>query len=164
MVDIFDVLADETRRELLTTLHATRVHGTPGGELSVSELVEKLGLSQPTVSKHLQKLREFGLVTVRTDGQHHFYRLEVAPLRELENWVADFLDVDAPDQQTAEQSDALAAFSAWSGADLGDTLGRRLADGTHQARAAAADVQGKVAKRLPRRGTKKTPSRGIDGE
>ena len=42
MADIFDLLADETRRELLTTLHATRVHGTPGGELSVSELVEKL--------------------------------------------------------------------------------------------------------------------------
>jgi ArsR family transcriptional regulator, arsenate/arsenite/antimonite-responsive transcriptional repressor len=163
MSDIFDLLADDTRRELLTTLHATRVHGTPGGELSVSELVEKLGLSQPTVSKHLQKLREFGLVTVRTNGQHHFYRLEVAPLRELERWVADFLD-DADEVQTAEQSDALAAFSAWSGADLGDTLGRRLAEGTHQARTAAADVQGRVAQRLPRIRTKKTPGRGVDGE
>jgi ArsR family transcriptional regulator, arsenate/arsenite/antimonite-responsive transcriptional repressor len=159
MADIFDVLADDTRRELLTTLHATRVHGTPGGELSVSELVEKLGLSQPTVSKHLQKLREHGLVSVRTNGQHHFYKLETAPLRELENWVADFLD-EGDETQTAAQSDALAAFSAWSGADLGDTLGRRLADGTHQARAAVADAQEKVAARLPRIGKRK----GVDGE
>ncbi len=159
MADIFDLLADETRRELLTTLHATRVHGTPGGELSVSELVEKLGLSQPTVSKHLQKLREFGLVTVRTNGQHHFYKLESAPLRELEDWVADFLD-GADD----EHVDGAPAFAAWSGADLGDTLGRRLADGTHQARAAAADVQGKVAARLPKIGKRKAAELGVDGE
>jgi len=155
MADIFDLLADETRRELLTTLHATRVHGTPGGELSVSELVEKLGLSQPTVSKHLQRLREHGLVTVRTDGQHHFYKLDAAPLRKIESWVADFLD-----EGEMEQTDAATAFSAWSGADLGDTLGRRLADGTHQARAAARDAQGKVAARLPKIGKRK----GIDGE
>ena len=155
MADIFDLLADETRRELLTTLHATRVHGTPGGELSVTELVEKTGLSQPTVSKHLQKLREHGLVTVRTDGQHHFYKLDAAPLRKIESWVADFLD-----EGEMEQTDAATAFSAWSGADLGDTLGRRLADGTHQARAAARDAQGKVAARLPKIGKRK----GIDGE
>ena len=155
MADIFDLLADDTRRELLTTLHATRLHGTPNGELSVTELVEKLGLSQPTVSKHLQKLREHGLVSVRTNGQHHYYRLEAAPLRELKNWVDDFLE-----EGELENSDAAAAFAAWSGADIGDTLGRRLADGTHQARAAAADVQGKVVKRLPKIGKRK----GIDGE
>ena len=159
MADIFDLLADETRRELLTTLHAARVHGTPGGELSVSELVEKLGLSQPTVSKHLQKLREHGLVTVRTDGQHHFYRLDAAPLRKVENWLADFVD-----EGDLDSTDAAAAFAAWSGADLGETLGRRLADGTHQARAAAADVQGKVAARLPKMGRKKSAELGVDGE
>lgn len=155
MADIFDLLADDTRRELLTTLHAARVHGVPNGELSVSELVEKLALSQPTVSKHLQKLREHGLVVVRTDGQHHYYRLDATPLRALERWVADLLETTDSDQV-----DAGAAFSAWSGSDLGDSLGRRLADGTHQARAAAADVQGKVAKRLPKIGKRK----GIDGE
>jgi ArsR family transcriptional regulator len=159
MADIFDLLADETRRELLVTLHATRVQGTPGGELSVSELVEKLGLSQPTVSKHLQKLREHGLVTVRTDGQHHFYKLDTAPLRALENWLDDFLD-----DSEVDTTDALAAFSAWSGADLGETLGRRLADGTHQARAAAADVQGKVAARLPKISRKKSAELGVDGD
>ena len=159
MADIFDVLADATRRDLLATLHETRVRGTAGGELSVTELVEKLGLSQPTVSKHLQKLREHGLVSVRTNGQHHYYKLQTAPLRELENWVADFLDESATDD-----ADAVAAFAAWSGADLGETLGRRLADGTYQARAVVAEAQEKVVKRLPKIGKRKAPDGAVDTE
>jgi DNA-binding transcriptional ArsR family regulator len=159
MADIFGVLADETRRELLSTLHASRMHAAAGGELSVSELVEKLGLSQPTVSKHLQKLREHGLVSVRADGQHHYYRLEPAPLRELENWVADFLGEDDGDPAATT-----AAFTAWSGSDLGETLGRRLADGTHQARVVVAGAQGKVAARLPKIGRKKPLDGAVDTE
>lgn len=159
MADIFDVLADETRRDLLTTLHETRVRGAAGGELSVTELVEKLGLSQPTVSKHLQKLREHGLVSVRTNGQHHYYRLQIAPLRELENWVADFLEGGDEDG-----SEGTAAFAAWSGADLGETLGRRLADGTYQARAVVAEAQEKVVKRLPKIGKRRTAQGAVDTE
>ena len=159
MADIFDVLADETRRDLLTTLHESRVRGAAGGELSVTELVEKLGLSQPTVSKHLQKLREHGLVSVRTDGQHHYYKLQTAPLHELGNWVGDFLD-----EPVGDGSAATAAFSAWSGADLGETLGRRLADGTYQARAAVAEAQEKVVKRLPKIGRRKAGDGPVDTE
>jgi DNA-binding transcriptional ArsR family regulator len=159
MADIFDVLADETRRDLLTTLHESRVRGAAGGELSVTELVEKLGLSQPTVSKHLQKLREHGLVSVRTNGQHHYYKLQTGPLRELENWVVDFLDEEAD-----ESPGATAAFAAWSGADLGETLGRRLADGTYQARAVVAEAQEKVVKRLPKIGKRKTVDGAVDTE
>ena len=167
MADIFDLLADETRRELLMTLHAARVQGTPNGELTVSELVEKLGLSQPTVSKHLQKLREHGLVSVRTHGQHHSYRLQTAPLRELEGWVADFLENDSE----SEDADSGMAFTAWSGADLGESLGRRLADGTHQARVVVADAQVKVGKAqekvvnsLPKIGKRKAPNGAVDTE
>jgi ArsR family transcriptional regulator, arsenate/arsenite/antimonite-responsive transcriptional repressor len=167
MADIFDVLADETRRELLVTLHAARVQGSPNGELTVSELVEKLGLSQPTVSKHLQKLREQGLVSVRTHGQHHNYRLQAAPLRELERWVADLLEGD----HDADDAEGAAAFAAWSGADLGESLGRRLADGTHQARAVVAEAQVKVGKAqekvvnsLPKIGKRKTPDGAVDTE
>jgi DNA-binding transcriptional ArsR family regulator len=159
MADIFDVLADETRRDLLTTLHESRVRGAAGGELSVTELVEKLSLSQPTVSKHLQKLREHGLVSVRTNGQHHYYKLQTAPLRELGNWVEDFLD-EGEEDATA----GTAAFAAWSGADLGETLGRRLADGTYQARAVVAEAQGKVVKRLPKIGRRKAADEAVDTE
>ena len=159
MADIFDVLADETRRDLLTTLHESRVRGAAGGELSVSELVEKLSLSQPTVSKHLQKLREHGLVSVRTNGQHHYYKLQTAPLRDLGNWVADFLG-----EGEEETSAGTAAFAAWSGADLGETLGRRLADGTYQARAVVAEAQEKVVKRLPKIGRRKAADEAVDSE
>lgn len=159
MADIFDALADATRRELLSTLHATRVQGTPHGELSVTELVEKLGLSQPTVSKHLAKLREHGLVSVRTDGQHHYYRLETGALRSLADWILDFLDEDA-----VGPSPDNAAFTAWSGVDLGETLGRRLADGTHQARVAVAGAGDKVVKRLPKIGKRKPLDGVVDTE
>ena len=146
MADIFDVLADRTRRELLATLLERRVHGAPNGELSVSELVERLGISQPTVSKHLQRLREHGLVSVRTDGQHHLYRLESDPLHEVERWIGDFVG-DAPLEGPAGS----AAFAAWSGVEVGESLGRRLADGTHQARAVAAEA----TKRLPKIGKRR---------
>jgi DNA-binding transcriptional ArsR family regulator len=117
----------------------------------VSELVERLGLSQPTVSKHLQKLREHGLVSVRAEGQHHLYRLESEPLHEIERWVGDFLGDDGlTDEGHTAGPIGSAAFAAWSGADAGETLGRRLADGTYQARAAAASASEKVAARLPR--------------
>ncbi len=57
MADIFDVLADGTRRDLLQVLLERYVSAeSPNGEISVGDMVERLGLSQPTVSKHLKVL------------------------------------------------------------------------------------------------------------
>ncbi len=93
MADIFDVVADPTRRDLLRVLLDRRaVPEAPTGEISVSELVQTLGISQPTVSKHLRVLRDSGLVSVREEGQHRYYRLEPAPLEALDAWVAPFVD------------------------------------------------------------------------
>jgi ArsR family transcriptional regulator, arsenate/arsenite/antimonite-responsive transcriptional repressor len=156
MADIFDVLADSTRRELLATLLAARVAGAPGGELSVSELVERLDLSQPTVSKHLQKLREYALVSVRTDGQHHYYRLETAPLLPLQQWVADFVDGGFEESPAAS-----APYSAWSGTEVGETLGRRIAEGTHQARTVVSE---RVVPKLPRLRRSKGAPDDVDNE
>ncbi|KQV06374.1 ArsR/SmtB family transcription factor [Leifsonia sp. Root112D2] len=94
MADIFDVVADATRRDILQVLHersAAAVNETR--EISVSEIVGKLELSQPTVSKHLKVLREAGLVHVREEGQHRYYRLDTAPLEPLEDWLMPLLDV-----------------------------------------------------------------------
>ena len=60
------------------------------GELSVNELVARLQMNQPAVSKYLRVLREAGLVGVRVDEQRRLYRLIPAPLRELENWLAPY--------------------------------------------------------------------------
>jgi ArsR family transcriptional regulator, arsenate/arsenite/antimonite-responsive transcriptional repressor len=96
MADIFDVVADTTRRDILAVLleRETSVPAS-GGEISVSEIVSNLGLSQPTVSKHLKVLREAGLVGVREEGQHRYYHLDRGPLEVLEDWLIPFVSSDA---------------------------------------------------------------------
>ncbi|MEY4476685.1 MAG: hypothetical protein RJA31_189 [Actinomycetota bacterium] len=87
MDDIFNVLAEPIRREILV-----RLRGAAPGDLAVGDLVSSLGLSQPTVSKHLKVLRDTGLVAVREDGQHRFYRLNPEPLASVEGWVLTMND------------------------------------------------------------------------
>ena len=55
--------------------------------MSVGELVEALEITQPTVSKHLKVLREAGLVGVREEGQHRYYRLDANPLAPVTQWL-----------------------------------------------------------------------------
>ncbi|MGV8896917.1 MAG: ArsR/SmtB family transcription factor [Rhodoglobus sp.] len=147
MADIFDVVADATRRDLMQALLEQYVSGqSESGEISVGVLVERLGLSQPTVSKHLKVLRDHGLVSVREDGQHRYYKLDAGPLESIEDWLIPFLSADFDD---IGADGASAAFAAWSGADVGDTLGRRLAEGSHQARTVIHDATDAVAEKLP---------------
>jgi ArsR family transcriptional regulator, arsenate/arsenite/antimonite-responsive transcriptional repressor len=143
MADIFDVVADATRRDLLARLlDLARDPGSARGEISVGELVSATGISQPTVSKHLKVLREHGLVRVREEGQHRYYRLDPAPLREVDEWVAPFAEGDEVDDDETVFS---TAFSAWSGAgDAGSRLGRVAAERAHQARSVVADAQEKL--------------------
>ena len=61
-----------------------------GGERSVTELVDDLGLAQPQVSKHLRVLREVGLVEVREDGRRRLYRLNGSALKPIHDWVRPY--------------------------------------------------------------------------
>ncbi|GAA1579442.1 metalloregulator ArsR/SmtB family transcription factor [Actinomadura kijaniata] len=79
------MLADRRRRQILEFLRE--------GELPAGELVGRLGLSQPTVSKHLKVLREAGLVEVRRDAQRRWYRLRPGPLAEIDAWLAPFREM-----------------------------------------------------------------------
>jgi len=138
MADIFDVLADGTRRELLSRLerHA--------GEVSVSTLVTELGISQPTVSKHLKVLRESGLVAVREEGQHRYYRLDRAPFAELEDWLTPFVSSSSSRSGVQDADPASTVFAAWAGSDVGDRVGRAAADTAHSARVALEAAQEKL--------------------
>ena len=78
----FEVLAEPARRRILELLRQR--------ERPVGELVERLDLSQPGVSKHLRVLREAGLVRVRPEGQRRVYGLRAEPLRELDAWLAPY--------------------------------------------------------------------------
>jgi DNA-binding transcriptional ArsR family regulator len=75
-LDVLDVIAEPTRRRILD---AVRV-----GEQSVGDLVERVGMHQPGVSRHLKVLRDAGLVEVRRDAQRRLYRLRPEPLMELD--------------------------------------------------------------------------------
>ncbi|NUP73766.1 MAG: winged helix-turn-helix transcriptional regulator [Sinomonas sp.] len=79
VTDIFAVIADHTRRDILRELR--------GGDKAVGELVEALDASQPTVSKHLKVLRDAGLVTTRAQGQKRYYALRLEPLAEVGGWL-----------------------------------------------------------------------------
>jgi DNA-binding transcriptional ArsR family regulator len=80
--DAFNAVAEPRRRQILDTLAA--------GELPVNELVSRLGLAQPQVSKHLRVLREVGAVDVREDGRQRLYRLNGQALKPIHDWVKDY--------------------------------------------------------------------------
>ena len=80
--DAFNAVAEPRRRQILDVIAAR--------ELSVTDLVRRLGLPQPLVSKHLRVLRETGLVVARDDGRQRLYRLNGQALRPIYDWVSDF--------------------------------------------------------------------------
>jgi DNA-binding transcriptional ArsR family regulator len=80
--DAFNAVAEASRRDLLDAL------GT--GEATVGELVDRLGLTQPQVSKHLAVLREVGLVLVRAEGRHRWYQVNGPALKPIHDWVRTF--------------------------------------------------------------------------
>jgi hypothetical protein len=75
VVSYLKVLAHETRLRLLGLLAPQ--------ERSVGELAEILGLKEPTISHHLARLSEIGLVSMRAEGTAHLYRLQREALHEL---------------------------------------------------------------------------------
>lgn len=94
MADIFDVIADGTRRDILQLLLDRSLAGSDG--TSVSHIVQSLGVSQPTVSKHLKVLRDAELVSVREEGQHRYYSLSAGPLDEVDDWLVPFFSAEDP--------------------------------------------------------------------
>jgi DNA-binding transcriptional ArsR family regulator len=82
VIATFELLAEPTRRRILDLLR--------DGERPAGELVERLSMSQPAVSKHLRVLRDSGLVDVRVDAQRRVYRLRPEGLREVDAWIEPY--------------------------------------------------------------------------
>ncbi|MEZ5214213.1 MAG: metalloregulator ArsR/SmtB family transcription factor [Microbacterium sp.] len=125
MADIFDVIADGTRRDILQLLRERAASGEHG--TSVSQIVNELGVSQPTVSKHLKVLREAELVSVREEGQHRYYSLSTAPLDEVDDWLVPFFD----DGIAAADAAAAGTSLTDSAAAAADLVGRAAASTKH---------------------------------
>jgi len=79
---VFYVIVEPNRRAILSLLASS--------EQTVGEIERQLGMSQPTVSKHLRVLREAGVVEATVDEQRRVYRLTPEPLREVDMWLAQF--------------------------------------------------------------------------
>ena len=79
---VFEIIAEPNRRAILGLLGSS--------QQSVGEIERQLGMTQPAVSKHLRVLREAGFVEATVDAQRRLYRLKPEPLREIDEWLAQF--------------------------------------------------------------------------
>ena len=79
MMETLQALAEPNRFQIVELLRE--------GPRPVGDMVQRLGLRQPQVSKHLRVLSDAGLVDVRVDAQRRIYALRAAPLKELEVWI-----------------------------------------------------------------------------
>lgn len=81
--DVFNAVAEPRRRQIIGLLN-------DGREWAVNDVVARISLAQPAVSKHLGVLRKVGVVTVVKRGQHRLYRLEAAQLKPIHDWVKTY--------------------------------------------------------------------------
>ncbi len=79
--DVFDAIADPTRRRLIRLLAEAE-------EMPLHELAAQFSMGRTAVSKHLAILKEAGLVFDRKVGRETRFRLNASPLQEIQNWVA----------------------------------------------------------------------------
>lgn len=81
--DVFSAIAEPRRREVIAVL-------SDGQEYAVNEIIVRMKMAQPAVSKHLGALRKAGVVTVVKRGKHRMYRLNAEGLKPVHDWVKVF--------------------------------------------------------------------------
>jgi len=81
--DVFTAIAEPRRREVIAVL-------SDGQDYAVNEIVLRMQMAQPAVSKHLGALRKAGVVTVVKRGKHRMYRLNAEGLKPIHEWVKVF--------------------------------------------------------------------------
>ena len=92
----FKAFSDPTRLRILKLLASK--------EMSVNEIVKKIGLSQPTVSRHLSILREAEVVNDRRDGQQIFYSLNKKSVENCCTGFCDCLVIPVPREKKRKKS------------------------------------------------------------
>lgn len=81
-VDVFAAIASPARRALLDALQA--------GPVAVHDLAAGFSMSRPAVSQHLRILKDATLVSEEKVGRERRYRLDAAPLRDVEAWLSRY--------------------------------------------------------------------------
>ena len=80
--DPFQAIADPTRRAILVLLASQT--------MSAGAIAENFKVARPTISKHIQILNEFELITSSQKGREIFYELKIENMKEIDNWLTQF--------------------------------------------------------------------------
>lgn len=81
--DTFKALSDPTRRQILHLLQQ--------GDLTAGEIAGHFNISKPSISHHLQILKQAGLVLDRRQGQNIYYSLNTTVFQEVLGWLASIM-------------------------------------------------------------------------
>lgn len=136
MADIFDVIADADRRDILRSLLEAPATST--------EIKARLGFDDAT--KQIAVLAKAGLLASTGEGAKKVWSVDPAPLQDVDGWLVPFLEAAG----AFSTDDGASVFGAWSGSDAGETLGRAVADRSHQARVVIEDASEKIKAHLPK--------------
>jgi ArsR family transcriptional regulator len=79
---VFKALNDATRREILEMLHKK--------DLTAGEIADKFRMSFPSISHHLDLLKQAQLVTTKKEGQYVYYSLNTTVMDEIVKWLLQF--------------------------------------------------------------------------
>ena len=76
---LFKALNDSTRREILELLKK--------GDLTAGEIADRFNISKPSISHHLDLLKQAGLVHSIKEGQFIYYSLNTTVMDEMLKWI-----------------------------------------------------------------------------
>ena len=80
--DIYQAIADPTRREIIDLLARER--------LNLNAVAEHFEISRPAVSKHVKILAECGLIEIKNEGRERYCEANLGPLNEVADWVEQY--------------------------------------------------------------------------
>ena len=80
--DVFQAIADPTRREIINMIAHESLH--------LNLVAEKFQVSRPAISKHIKILKECGLITIKQEGRHRYCEAKLGKLNEVSDWVEQY--------------------------------------------------------------------------
>ncbi|HET9823734.1 MAG TPA: metalloregulator ArsR/SmtB family transcription factor [Chitinophagaceae bacterium] len=80
--DVFQAIADPTRREIINMIAHRPLH--------LNSVAEKFDVSRPAISKHIKILTECGLITIKQEGRHRYCEARLDKLNQVSNWVEQY--------------------------------------------------------------------------
>src|SRR5207302_4708559 len=80
--DVFQAIADPTRREIISLIAHQSLH--------LNSVAEKFDVSRPAISKHIKILTECGLITIKQEGRHRYCEAKLEKLEEVAQWIEPY--------------------------------------------------------------------------